>query len=291
MGTVSGTTGKIALERAYCGGRFLAGETFTIDGEVGRRNLNDVFDSKIEFSSLFDGILAKFSKASPAIGDFYLNSGIFLVNDVFNHYGYVNEIGFLRIGNTGFYTKYSIVDWMKDYEKPIVKLTFNYLVSQIIFGYQSTIPRWNKFLKVYSAFLINHVADRTALTNFKRANCGGYFGVSVGQIRKKGDWAFDANFQAVAAQAIPDFDVGGIKRGNAAGIAFFSEGKYGKGEPNTIQTAVGNCNYIGGQFEFLYAFTGNLTMLNNFQISRNLNDSIGPKMKYMQYEIELIFAF
>ncbi len=291
MGTVSGTTHKIALERCYCGGRFLAGETVSIDGEIGRRNLNDVFDSKIEFSSLYDGILVKFSKASESIGDFYLSSGIFLVNDLFNHYGYVNELGFLRIGNTGFYTKYSIIDWMKDYKNPLVKQSFHYLVSQIIFGYQSMIPRWNKFIKAYTGFLLNHVANRLPITNFERANYGGYVGLSVGQIRKKGDWAFDGNFQYVAAQAIPDFDVGGIKRGNADGIAFYSTGKFGKGTPNTIATAIGNCNYIGGQFEFLYAFTGNLTLLNNFQISRNLNSSIGPQMKYMQYEIEVIFAF
>ena len=38
---------KIALEKAYFGGRIIDGETFNFDGELGRRNLGDVFESKI----------------------------------------------------------------------------------------------------------------------------------------------------------------------------------------------------------------------------------------------------
>ncbi|MBU6384297.1 MAG: hypothetical protein KGR16_08315, partial [Verrucomicrobia bacterium] len=56
MGTSSGTVNRIRLEKAYLGGRIIPGDTFTFDAELGRRYLFNVFDSKLEFSSLFDGV-------------------------------------------------------------------------------------------------------------------------------------------------------------------------------------------------------------------------------------------
>ena len=96
MGQVGGTTNKIALERAYFGARLIDGDTVTFDVELGRRNLGNIFDSKIEFSSLFDGLLVKFSKASEAIGDFYINGGGFVINDKENHFGFVTEMGYAQ---------------------------------------------------------------------------------------------------------------------------------------------------------------------------------------------------
>jgi hypothetical protein len=63
MGVRSGTVNKIRLEKAYLGGRLIAGDTFTWDGEIGRRYLINVFDSKLQFGSLFDGFLFRFGKA------------------------------------------------------------------------------------------------------------------------------------------------------------------------------------------------------------------------------------
>lgn len=291
MGTVSGTTNHLALERAYWGGRIVDGETVSVDFEMGRRNLTNIFDSKIEFSSIFDGMLLKFSKASDAVGNFYLNSGAFLVNDYVYHFGYVSEMGLLNIGNTGFFTKYSFIDWKKHYVDPLKNLSFSFLISQLMFGYQKEIPSWGKLVKFYLAGLLNHDAKKIALTNYTKANYGWYIGFSVGQVRKTGDWALDVNYQEVAAQAVPDFDNGGIGRGNAANIGFYSTGKYGTGDATTNQTCVGKGNFKGLQAEVLYAITGNLTLLNNIQMSNNLNNNIGPKMRYFQYEIEFIYAF
>ena len=291
MGTVSGTVNKVNLERCYLGGRVIPGETFIMDMELGRRNLSNIFDSKIEFSSLFDGLLVKFNKSFERIGNFYVNSGAFLVNDRKNHYGLVSELGMLSIGNTGAYIKYSIIDWKHHYHNPLEELAFSYIDSQLTVGYQGEIPKWKKFLKVYAAGLINHAARGIPLTHGKKEKWGAYAGVSIGQLRKKGDWALDTNYQIVCAQAVPDFDSAGIKRGNAEYVGTYSYGKYGRGIATTDKTAVGDGNFRGWVIEFLYGITNNLTMLQNFQMSRTLNTDIGPLIKYHQYEMEFIYAF
>lgn len=292
MGTVNGTLTKLALERAYLGGRLVAGETFIIDAELGRRFFYSVFDSKIEFGSIFDGLLFKFNKSFEKIGNFYVNGGPFIVNDRKNHYGAVAELGMLKIGNSGCYIKYSIIDWRKHYNKPLRNWAFRFIDSQFSLGYQGEFPKWkNKFLKVYTAYLVNLAAKGNYLTHGDKENWGAYAGFSLGQLRKKGDWALDVNYQIVCAQAVPDFDSNGIKRGNALDIGFFSLGRFGEGRPTTILTAVGGGNFRGWASELLYALTDNLTLFQNFQMSRTLNTDIGPLIRYFQYEMEFIYSF
>lgn len=290
MGQVSGTVNKLAVEKAYFGGRVYRTETFAVDCEIGRRNLGDVFESRLEFSSLFDGMLWKINKATENVGTLSLNLGVLLVNDKKNHFGYIGELSFLNIANSGLYTKGSFIDWKRHYGNEIENLAFNYMVSQLIVGYQREIERF-KLLKVYLAGLYNHKAKKLPISNNKRANYGWYIGVSLGRLKRRGDFAVDVNYQVLAAQAVPDFDAWGIGRGNAAGIGFYSEDPYGEGPVNTRQTAVGSGNFRGWEIEVLYAITDNLTMLNNFQTSKTLNHAIGPDMKFMQYEIEFIYAF
>jgi len=52
MGTFSGTTDKIRLERAYAGGRMIASDTFTWDAEIGRRGLSTVYLMAVSFASV-----------------------------------------------------------------------------------------------------------------------------------------------------------------------------------------------------------------------------------------------
>lgn len=304
MGQRSGTMDKIALEKAYLGGRIVAADTLTIDAEIGRRYLINVFDSKVEFGSLFDGCLFRFNKTWPSIGDFYANVGALLVDDKVNHYAYVTEIGGLRIGNVGLNLKYSIIDWYKPYANPINNLRYKYLVSQFQAVYQFY-PDWigNRFIKFYAAGLTNHLAHGVSQTrvvdedhpkgHILRQNWGWYAGMSIGLVKKKGDWALDANYQWIQAQTIPDFDTSGIGRGNAAGVGFYSNKLNGDPESGktTNETAVGGCNYQGFQLEALYAFTDNITVQQIFKYSITLNTDIGPNLRYKQYELEFIYAF
>lgn len=297
MGILDGTMNKIALERAYFGGRIVAGDTFTFDAELGRRSaLLNVFDSKVEYGSLYDGMLLRFNKAFASIGDFYTLLGITLVDEKKDYYAYIGEIGMLKIGNTGLIMKLSYVDWKKysiDWKevakRPPGDLRFNFRVSQLIVAYQFT--KWGKFFKFYAAGLYNDAADRLPLTGNRKLNGAWYAGVSIGLVRKKGDWAVETNYQWVQAQAIPDFDASGIGRGNAAGVGFYTLNINGTGGPTTRATAVGKTNYKGWVIEALYAFTNNLTLQQSFAISRTLDKTVGPDLKYMQYEAEFIYAF
>ncbi|EKE08349.1 MAG: hypothetical protein ACD_17C00217G0003 [uncultured bacterium] len=69
-----------------------------------------------------------------------------------------------------------------------------------------------------------------------------------------------------------------------------SNGNPDSGE-TTAQTAVGNGNYKGFEIEALYALTDNLTVLQNFRTSWTLDHTIGPNLRFKQYEMEFIYAF
>jgi hypothetical protein len=322
-GTVSGTAKNINLEKAFFGGRAYDGETITWDLEIGRRNLYQVFDSKVEFCSLFDGVLSKLSKASDAMGNYYINFGALLVDDRFNHYAYVGEMGMLDVASTGFFSKFSFIDWShyNDYNRTNDKHEnaqgylhrYDFMVSQLMIGYQSNLVKWNnKLLKVYLAGLNNCDAEPLTVTkpvrvinpdgsytiNFvdlhkkRKFNYGFYLGTSIGQVRKAHDWALDVNFQYVEPQLIPDFDCAGIGRGNAGGVGFYTQNLDGSGRvfTNSIDRT-GNGNYKGLSAEFLYAITNNLTMQNTFQCSTNQTKWMGSNFHYWNYEIEFIYAF
>lgn len=299
MGVQSGYTNKIALEKAFFGGRMISGDTFSLDGELGRRNLSNVFESQIEFSAIYDGGHLKFSKASDMIGDFYVTLGSLLVDDKHYHFAYVGEIGLLRIGNTGFFAKYSCIDWRKHYSNSPTNLTakaamlrYDFVVSQALVGYQFNEERWlHKMVKFYAAGLCNTAAEKNEFVGHTKQNLACYLGFAVGKIMKAGDWAIDTNVQYVQAQSIPDFDSNGIKRGNVAGVGFYTANLNGTGALNTKSTAVGSENFKGFQIETLYAFTNSLTMLYNFKISRNASKHIGPRMRFKMFEIEMIYAF
>lgn len=294
MGLSSGTVNKIRLEKAYLGGRIIPGDTFTFDAELGRRYLSNVFDSRLEFASLYDGVLFRFNKAWSSIGDYYVNLGSLLVNDRTNHYAFMLEMGGLRIANIGLNIKYSIIDWYKPSANEIKELRYQFLVSQLLTYYQFY-PDWlgKRLIKFYGAGLVNHLAEGVPQTHGKREHWGWYAGVSIGLVRKAHDFAIDANYQWCQAQAVPDFDNSGIGRGNAEGVGFYTvsvNGDPAKGI-TTAKTAVGDGNFKGFEIEALYAVTDNLTILQNFKYSTTLNKTIGPDLRYKQYEVEFIYAF
>ncbi|MBI5345972.1 MAG: hypothetical protein HZB76_02365 [Chlamydiae bacterium] len=296
MGTDSGSANHIALERAYFGGRAIQGETFTIDAELGRKNLS-MFDSKIEFSAILDGAIFRFNKAFDNIGDLYFNSAIFLISDFYKHFGEVGELGMLHIANTGFLIKYSFINWKKTFsgsneETRIRNERFRFGISQFLIGYQIDLQdKFTKLIKPYMAILYNHFAKPVAVSDHKRANWGGFAGVSFGTIETAGDWALDANFQFVQAQAVPEYDSAGIKRGNAPKVGFYTLKTDGTGGDTTVATAVGGGNFYGFQIDFLYAITQNLTMQNIIQRSWTYDTHIGPNINFKGFEVEFIYAF
>jgi hypothetical protein len=293
-GIFNGSWDRIALEKAYFGVRLFDGEKYNIDLEFGRRKMLTIFDSKVEFASLFDGILLRYDHAIDGVGDFYIRTGPFVVNEQVNQFGYVGEMALLNIANTGLYAKYAIIDWdTKHYEKEFINDRFRFLVNQWILGYRMVIKAINKPMLAYSAFLYNPLARRLNVSDGKRANMAGYVGFALGQLRKQWDWALDINYQLVQAQAIPDFDCAGIGLGNSNKSGFYTktmtpiEG----GGPSTPAIAGGSTNFRGFSVTFDLLLTDKLDLQQMYQQTITLDTDIGPFRKFKQYELELIYTW
>lgn len=291
MGLIGGTFDNISMDRAFLGFRILDGEKFTIDFELGRRKLSYTFDSRLEFKSYFDGLMIKFSRSSDIKGDFYINFGPFVVNETRDQFAYVAELGLLNIYNTGVYFKYSIIDWnTKHYSDPAIAKRFQFITSQFLLGYKFVSPVIGKVATLYGAYLINTAAKRNAILNYHRDNMAGYLGFYIGEIRKRGDWSFDTNFQYVLPQAIAEFDFSGIGNGNHDNAGLYTINTNGSGGATTRSNAAGKENYWGWQFEFLYLISQNLTVSQSFKLSRPL-DCLPTKYKYKQYRLEFIYTW
>ena len=295
-GVFSGTLNKLKLEKAYWGARMVDADAYTIDAELGRRRMSTIVDSKIEFNSFFDGAWFKYDHGFENLGDLYVHAGAFIINEHKEQFGYVGEIGMLNVGMTGFYTKYSLIDWdTKDFHNNVVKRRFDFIVSQLILGYKFVPNNLKKIVQIYLAGLCNHRARGRKITDHKKVNLGGYAGFSIGEIRKKGDWAFDANYQVLQAQCIPDFDSQGIGLGNSINSGFYTVNVNDfdglPGGKNTRKTAGGNVNYRGFQLTLDYLLTNQLDMQQSWQQAITLDHAIGPFRRFKQYEIEFIYGF
>lgn len=323
----SGECDDLCLKRAYMGYNICCNGATRFDVEIGRRKLYDVFDSQIEFLSRFDGILFKYSSSWECVADWYWNTGGFVVDERVNHFAWVTEVGFLNICDFNVDFKYSFISWVKNGENRCHvrnPLGFRFNVSQFLLAYHLNPEIIRVPTKIYGAFLWNHDAfpkhkvlkrhgfllfpDRDAFGFFeadikKRANLGGYIGVTFGEVVKEGDWSLDIQYQIVQARAIPDDDVSGIGRGNVLGTSFTQLGR-------------GNTNYKGMRFEGLYALTDNLSLDVIWEFSRAAQKNIGEvtfteeplpnglnppggrhthtfsgSHHYSKFEIEAIYAF
>ena len=283
---------NITIERAMFGLRVINKDTVTVDLEMGRRSMGNVFDSTVQFGSFLDGILLKYDLASDKVGDFYIHAAPFLVNEKRYQWAIVGETGLLNIFNTGLYAKYSIIDWdTKDLPTESLNQQFRFVNSQFTLGYKFVPRLYNKVTTLYSAFLVNTAAKGVAQTNYTKANLAWYAGFSLGKVRKQYDWSLDVNYQYVQAQAVPGFDASGIGRGNIAKVGLYTVDSAGTGLPTTVETAVGQTNYQGVAAQLVFLLTDTVTIFQSYSWSTNANASIGPKIIFNQYEIEMIYAF
>lgn len=287
----SGTNSKIKVDKAYFGYRVIDRDRHTADIEVGRRGMLLIFDSKLQYGSNFDGVSFKDSYAIDKVGDLYYQLGAFIVNEKKDQAAYVGEVGLLNVANTGFYTKYSCIDWdTKNHVK--IPAQFHFINSQLLLGYKFIPQPWDKVVNFYVAGLYNHRARAMKLTNNKRANFGGYLGFSMGQLKKAGDWNFEANYQVLAAQCVPSFDVSGIGMGERKGQSFYYQESKGDITPFTNRhQPEGQVNYRGFRLVMQYLLSNNLNLFQEWSQSITLDDHIGPFRRYKQYEVELIYSF
>jgi hypothetical protein len=299
----SGTGDRINLKRAFMGYNIWADGKQRLDIEFGRRKLDDIFFSEIQFSNRFDGILLKYAGAIDEDTDWYWENGGFVIDEQTNHYGYATEIGVLNLFDTGLDLRYSFIDWIKHGENRCKKrnpLGAQFAISQFSFVYTIN-PEFDcKVIpfEFYGGFLINHAAEEKVFTANKKKNLGGFGGLTIGTVRKEGDWSIDIEYLYVQAQAVSESDVGGMCRGNIldenlTDIVDVSvkdaHGRYCSKEVYFPRR--GNTNFKGWRFEYLYAITDNLSVDVIYEYSREEDRKIGGPHRYSDFEIEMIYAF
>ena len=306
-GKDGGTATKVEMERAFIGyDIFEEGkEDFYI--EIGRSNLDFIFESRIEFGSVFDGLHIFYTRCIPEIGQFTIHGGPFIVDSFTNHYAWVVETFVSKWRGTGLSMKYSLIDWKRgaptvnygNATNPITKVApgtttvrdnprYNFIVSQMLLGYERKIDFLGcKTLFLYGAVLANHDAKRVVQTNFKKLNGAWYAGFTLGKLCKACDWSVDINYQSVQAQAVPEFDSTGIGHGNAANGLLSDAILFGT-LPGSVRLFT---NYKGWEANFLYAMTDSLSIRTKAQYATPRNKSLGGDFRYKAFEMSVIYAF
>jgi hypothetical protein len=278
----SGKLNKIELRKAFLGYNAYEDKAARFDIEVGRRKLFDVFESRIEFDSIFDGLLVKYSNAYDGVGAFSAKIAGFVIDENVNHFGYVGELALLGIADSGFDAKYSLITWDKQgvnrYNHKHARGA-EFVNSQALVAYNLDPTVIGNKTRLYGAYLHNHAAHKSHRTDGKKANNAFYAGVTVGEIKKKNDWSFDFCYQYVQAQAIPENDISGIKRDNPRDISFYACNRQGKG------------NYQGFKIESFYALTDQLTLNAFFQRATDASAKIGGKHRSYKLQLAAIYAF
>lgn len=300
----SHTCSSICLKKAYFGYNLIDNCGTKFDVELGRRRLNNVFDSKVQFLSPFDGILLKYSSKVDYADKVYVYAGGFVVNQIINQLAWAVETGVMNINESGFDLKYSFIDWQKHGRGECYFATsphvrnprgFDFLISQWT-AYYHLNKEWcfGKDATLYGAFLINHARkslkypfklnpveeddDEFEIRRSGRANLAWYVGFKMGEVVKEGDWSIEVQYQYVQAIAVPDGDVRGIGRGNVLNWSF-------------TNSFMGNTNFKGWKFEGLYALTDNITLDTIVEWSTAIDKNIGGNHHYSCFKLEAIYAF
>ncbi len=300
-GADGGTTAKIVLDRAFIGYDIYENGPDDYYVEIGRSRLDYLFESKVEFSTFFDGLHLFATKLFPSVGQVTVHGGPFIIDSFTNHYGWVVEAFVNNWIETGLKFKYSITDWHRhsptlDYGNlpksgdTLVKNNprYSFIVSQMLFGYERKVDFPGcKTLYVYSAVLCNHDAKRSPTTRGKKLNNAWYAGFTLGKLCKACDWSIDINYQSVQAQAVPEFDLSGIGHGNAADLLLSDAILLGL----SPQAAIGFTNYKGWQVSALYALTDSLSLRAQAAHTTPRNKSIGGSFVYTGFGMSAIYAF
>ncbi len=286
LGSHSGTIDRISLNRAYLGYHFLKFGPVSFDLTVGRRKMSEMYNSDIEFDSRAEGatlILVAELEKMVAIN---LKYGLYLVDARVAQPMWVAQVALYNIANIGTYIDYTLTDWTHtgiDRNGIRDNPQYRFIISQWLVGW-NFLPKYiKKDIKLFAAFLLNHDAQRTAVTKNKKENIGWYAGFQFGAVRKRRDFALKAEWQMVQAQAIPDFDISGIERGNAQGGTFFLT----PGKPQFN----GNGNYQGAEVSLLLAISDYITIKPRVQRAVSADKNIGDSVSYTAFKIDTSYTF
>lgn len=278
----SGACDDVCLKRAYIGYTVFE-NCGVLDIEIGRRMLYDVLESELQYTNRMDGVVLKYSNNWKGYGDWYIKGIGFLIDERVNHFAYAVEAAIFNIMDWKLDAKYSLIDWRKwgrdrcGIHNP---KGMRFLVSQWILTYHFN-PKyfWDKPAETYAGLLYNHQAhDHHQAHDNQR--WGGYWGFSLGEVKKAGDWAFNIEYQILEQRCVAFDDQGGIGLGNVREDCC-----------DEIPPTVG---FQGLHFEILYAITDNLTINFFAEGARDLEDRFEHhriRHRFSKVELEAIYAF
>lgn len=188
MGVESGTFDKISLSKALFGLNLIEIDAHNVSMEVGRQPFKDIFHSKAQFNSSFDGLHVKYVASTP-MGEAYIKQGGFVINDTNKKIGSATEIAIDDIAETGAYLKGSFTHWNPEHQ-----------VTQLSIGYKCLPEFLEQALHVYAA----------GLMNVKSKKNGYYVGFTLGETKKQGDYSLDINYQWLDKKAVHKKDAAGL---------------------------------------------------------------------------------
>lgn len=279
----SGVVNDLALRKCYAGYNFWEQGTSRFDMEVGRRRLYDVFDSKIQFWSWFDGLLARFTSSYEGVTDLSLKAAAFVVDYTVNHYAYAGELGLLNLFDSGLDFKYSLIDWNTLHRPNRFErhhaLGTRFCNSQVLLNYTLSPDLVRLKTCLYGAYLYNHAAKANGWFHHKKAADAYYLGARIGEALRKGDYSLELFYQWVKAQAVPEADVSSSGRDNPRGVSLYN------------RRSGGRANFRGWRLEGFYALTDNWTLNAHFDRIRELDHKIGGQHRSWEFYFGAIFTF
>lgn len=305
MGIESGTDNKIALQKAWIGYDFFDDNWGDLDGEIGRKPCSEIFDSRIQFDSTFDGALITWRNKWQRTGEFFIHGGPDLIDARTTQFAFLGEMGLEEAFDTGAYGKLSLAWWRhKGADRYNVKNSpkYRFINPQLLLGYDFCKETFGFPVGVYAAALYNCAAKPTVSSAGKKRAFAWYAAIEFGKLKKCGDFFFDVCYQEVGQQAVPNFDLSGIGRGNstswgdAAVIVDPTDPK--NFSPNSAVLTIpasqvqGNTNYRGVEVRFMYNFTDELTFKATVDVSRQKTRVVGGGGNtYRSGELQLIYGF
>jgi hypothetical protein len=313
MGSLGGTTDKIAVPKAYFANRlFRAGPTAMRLG-LGRRPMDELMESSVQFSSRIDGAYLGLTTTIPKLCDFAIDVIATVVDADYNQYAWGTEAEFNNIRSYGIYFKYALMDWRKKGTSAIRNGSgsraslpdgrfelrnnpqYQYLTSQFLMGYILDPTYFNIPFRAFGAFLINHAAKPQPFLNGKRENIGWYVGFQVGRGKKPGGISVDFSYQFVEAQAVQQDDVSGIgtsnPRKNSIYGPIYDDITGGALAGPTSSTVNGNTNFQGWQLKTLYRITSHISWRLTYRSSNPAKKALGPDKKLRKFESQWIYNF
>lgn len=265
---------RFRLDRAYWGLRLSEQTNQTFDLECGRRGLSSLFDSRVQFGAIADGVSCRHNYFSTH-WDLQNTAAIFVVEDKSLYLSLAAETAWLNIGGSGLYSKWSFIAWNlpplagTGSKTQSIQKNQDFFILQNVVGYQFMSICLEKPTQFYAGYACNIL--KQAPKNLFSHPYAAYIGVSVGGLFTQGDWAFDFNIQKSTKGAIPPKDLTGL----------------------TIYTPNANLDSFSGfAFSVDYMLTPQLDVQQSFSYVKGSSWDKNPqKFSQWQYELEFIYSW